>query len=201
MLCNLSQFYACPSFSFRFPMPCIHFHPDFHGHKFTFIRQPDTCTEKFELENTRPRPVLAFGYCRCLRLCVCVCLSVCLSVCLTVCLFVNHLLVRVITRHPFKWGSLNLDQKCKRPWLRSLLFCGAIDLDLQVEFNLKIQIYPIFELVRTHHPFKLGPPNLRCAKYLGYEPYCFGGDWPLPSRSKITLKVEISGFTPTGNNT
>ena len=28
-----------------------------------------------------PRPVLAFGYCRCLRLCVCVCLSVCLSVC------------------------------------------------------------------------------------------------------------------------
>ena len=28
-----------------------------------------------------PRPVLAFGYCRCLRLCVCVCVSVCLSVC------------------------------------------------------------------------------------------------------------------------
>ena len=27
-----------------------------------------------------PRPVLAFGCCRCLRLCVCVCLSVCLSV-------------------------------------------------------------------------------------------------------------------------
>ena len=26
-----------------------------------------------------PRPVLAFGYCRCLRLCVCVCLSVCQS--------------------------------------------------------------------------------------------------------------------------
>ena len=25
------------------------------------------------------RPVLAFGYCRCLRLCVCVCLSVCQS--------------------------------------------------------------------------------------------------------------------------
>ena len=26
-----------------------------------------------------PRPVLAFGYCRCLHLCVCVCLSVCQS--------------------------------------------------------------------------------------------------------------------------
>ena len=29
--------------------------------------------------NFYPRPVLAFGYCRCLRLCVCVCLSVCQS--------------------------------------------------------------------------------------------------------------------------
>ena len=72
-----------------------------------------------------PRPVLAFGYCRCLRLCVCVC------VCLSVCLCVNHLLVRAITRDPFKLGSPNLDRRCKRPWLRSLLFLGAIDLDLQ----------------------------------------------------------------------
>ena len=28
-----------------------------------------------------PRPVLAFGYCRCLHLCMCVCLSVCPYVC------------------------------------------------------------------------------------------------------------------------
>ena len=77
------------------------------------------------LYNFYPRPVLAFGYCRCLRLCVCVC------VCLSVCLCVNHLLVRAITRDPFKLGSPNLDRRCKRPWLRSLLFWGAIDLDLQ----------------------------------------------------------------------
>ena len=70
-----------------------------------------------------PRPVLAFGYCRCLRLCVCVCVSVRMCV--------NHLLVRAITRDLFKLGSPNLDQRCKRPWLRSLLFWGAIDLDLQ----------------------------------------------------------------------
>ena len=31
-----------------------------------------------------PRPVLAFGYCRCLRLSVCVCVSVCLSVCVSI---------------------------------------------------------------------------------------------------------------------
>ena len=72
-----------------------------------------------------PRPVLAFGYCRCLRLCVCVC------VCLSVRMCVNHLLVRAITRDLFKLGSPNLDHRCKRPWLRSLLFWGTIDLDLQ----------------------------------------------------------------------
>ena len=49
---------------------------------------------------------------------VCVCPCVCVSLC------VNHLLVRAITRDPFKLGSPNLDQRCKRPWLRSLLFWG-----------------------------------------------------------------------------
>ena len=43
----------------------------------------------------------------------------------------NHLLVPAITRNPFKLGSPNFDQRCKRPWLRSLMFWGAIDLDLQ----------------------------------------------------------------------
>ena len=48
------------------------------------------------------------------------------SVCLSVTKF-----VRAITHHPFKLGSPNLDHRCKRPWLRSLLFWGVIDLDLQ----------------------------------------------------------------------
>ena len=46
------------------------------------------------------------------------------------------------------------------------------------------------ELVRTisHHPFKLGLPNL------GHNcPYCFGGDWQWPPRSNLTSK---SKFTP-----
>ena len=46
--------------------------------------------------------------------CVCVCVCVCLSV--------NHQLVRAVTHQPFKLESPNLDQRCKRPWLRSLLF-------------------------------------------------------------------------------
>ena len=57
--------------------------------------------------------------------------SVCVSVCVCVSLCVNHLLVRAITRDLFKLGSPNLDQRCKRPWLRSLLFLGVIDIDLQ----------------------------------------------------------------------
>ena len=57
----------------------------------------------------------------------CVCLCVCPYVC------VNPLLVRAITHHPFKLGSPNLDHRCKRPWLRSLLFWGVIDLDLQLQ--------------------------------------------------------------------
>ena len=58
-----------------------------------------------------PRPVLAFGYCRWLRLSVCVC--------------GKHLLVRAITCHAFKLESPNLDNKSKTPWLRSLLFWGG----------------------------------------------------------------------------
>ena len=61
-----------------------------------------------DLDLFYPRLVLAFGYCRCLRLCV------------SVCVCVKHLLVRVITWDPFKLGSPNLDQRCKRSWLRSL---------------------------------------------------------------------------------
>ena len=88
-----------------------------------------------------PRPVLAFEASFGLRV-----LSLPASVCVCVRLCVNHLLVRAITRDLFKLGSPNLDQKCKRPWLRSLLFCGLIDLDLQGQIDSKVKIYPILNL-------------------------------------------------------
>ena len=94
----------------------------------------------FTLRFNYPRPVMAFGYCRCLRLSVCVCVCVC------VCVSVNHQFVRTITCHPLKLQSPNLDQKCKRPWLRSLLFLGFIDLDLQGQIELKSQNLPHFGL-------------------------------------------------------
>ena len=68
-------------------------------------------------------------------------------VCVYVCLSVNHELVRAIIHQPFKLGSPNLDQRCKRPWLRSLLFCGVIDGDLQGQIKLGSQNLPHFWLV------------------------------------------------------
>ena len=95
-----------------------------------------------------PEASMAIGYFRCLRLSVCPC--------------VNHLLVRAITRDPFKLGSPNLNHRCKRPWLRSLLFWGWLTFTFKAKLTFEVIIYSDFELVPaiTHHPFKLGPPNL-----------------------------------------
>ena len=76
------------------------------------------------------------------------------------------IIVHTITRDPFNLGSPNLKHRCKRPWLISLLFWGVIDFYLQGQIYHQSQNLPHFELVHaiTHHPFKLGPPNLdqRC---------------------------------------
>ena len=125
-----------------------------------------------------PRPVLAFEYCHCLHLCVCVCLSVCLCV--------NHLLVRLITQDPFKLGSPNLDQRCKRPWLRSLLFWGAIDLDLQGQNLTSKSEFTPFWACPDHNSL---PIQARITKFgpevensLVKVPIVFGGNWRRTSR-------------------
>ena len=88
--------------------------------------------------------------------------SVCLCVRLSVCVCVKHLLVHAITYHPFKLGSLNLDHRCKIPWLRSLLFWGWLTLTFKVKFNFKVKIFHHFEFVHamTHHQLNLQFPNL-----------------------------------------
>ena len=88
--------------------------------------------------------------------------SVCPSVRPSVCVCGKHLLVRVITQHPVKLGSPNLDNRSKRPWLRSLLFWGVIDLDPQGQIELRSHNLTHFELVHaiTHHQLKLQFPNL-----------------------------------------
>ena len=99
--------------------------------------------------------------------------------------------VRAITHHPFKLGSPNLDQRCKTPWLRPLMFWGAIDLDLQGQIQLEKQNLPHFELVCTitHYPFKLGSLNLdqRC-KIHGLRSILFCGPIDHELQGQILLK-------------
>ena len=71
------------------------------------------CQNK-SLSSFLPEALLAYRYCLCLRLCVCVCLSVC-----------QLLLVRAITRHPFKLGSPNLNQKMQNILLKVPIVLGA----------------------------------------------------------------------------
>ena len=79
-----------------------------------------------------PRTVLASGYCRCLRPSI-------------------TKFVRAITHHPFMLGSPNLDQRCKIPWLRSLLFfffflfCFFLGGG-SLTFKVKVKFYPILNL-------------------------------------------------------
>ena len=50
-------------------------------------------------------------------------------------------LVCAINHHPFKLGPPKLDQRCKIPWLRSILFWGLIELDMS---NLTYFQNPIY---------------------------------------------------------
>ena len=102
-----------------------------------------------QLKNNRPlsfprttgfylRLVLAFGHCRCLRLCVYVSVRV----------SVNTDLVCKRTHHTLKLAPPNVDIRCKTIWLRSLcffmlFFFFLFFFFLKVKFNLKSQIYPI----------------------------------------------------------
>ena len=82
-----------------------------------------------------PRPVLAFGYCRCL------CLPVCASVCAVITSFSARQLINVQVRIT-KFGPCVLKTLVKVPivsWRKSTL-------TFKVKFNLKLKIYPILSL-------------------------------------------------------
>ena len=112
-----------------------------------------------------PRPALAFGYSRCLRL----------AVRPSVTKF-----VRAITDHPFKLGSPNLDHRCKRPWLRSVLFWGWLTLTFKVKCNFKSKFTPFWVIQRDNSSpvqakaTKFGPEVLNTLVKI---PVVLGIDW------------------------
>ena len=137
-----------------------------------------------------PRPVLAFGYCRCLRLCVWV--SVCLSVCQSLaCPRDNS-------------GPVQARIKKFRPKMQKTLIKFPIvlwtDRLWPSRSNLiwKSNFTPFWAC--PHHNSlliqaritKFGPEvQTTLAKIL----IVFWGKWPWSSRSYMTLKVSFSGFT------
>ena len=46
------------------------------------------------------------------------CICLCVHVCLSVCLCIDRKLVCMITHHPFKLGSPNINQRCIRTWFK-----------------------------------------------------------------------------------
>ena len=106
---------------------------------------------------------------------------VCLSVCVSLCVCINNVLVRAITHHPFKLGSPNLDHRCKRRWLRSLLFCGAIGLDLQGQIELQSQNCTPFWACPCHNPPPIEVTISKCGTKMHLStvqiPTNFGLDW------------------------
>ena len=114
----------------------------------------------------------------------------CVCVCVSVCMCVNHLLVRAITRDPFKLWSPNLDQRCKRPWLRSLFWGGVGNWPWPSRSNLTSKSeFTQFWACPDHNS---QPIQARITKYgpevensLVKVPIVLDGNWPRPSRSNF----------------
>ena len=85
--------------------------------------------------------------------------------------FPHFELVDTITHHLFKTGSPNLDHSCKIPWLRSLLFRKAIDLDLQGKIGLKISNFLASPLLGIHNHYIT--TRMPWVPRLLYRPDCF----------------------------
>ena len=156
-----------------------------------------------------PKPVLAFGYCHCLRLCVCLnhpwtCprhnsspvqarinkfgqrmqnrlfnvstvfwgdwLWPSRSNLTWKYRFTPFAFVHVITHHPFKPETPNVDKRCKPGWLWSLLFWGRLTLTFKLKFNLLILRPTVYNTGPMLH--SRSSPNLwpelehRCSMFL-----------------------------------
>ena len=85
-----------------------------------------------------PRPVLTFGYCRCLRLSVC-----------------SWVYQPLACPHdnsgPVQAGITKFGPGCAISWVKSLLFWGAIDFDLQCQIQLKMSKFPVSPLQEIHN--------------------------------------------------
>ena len=87
--------------------------------------------------------------------CVCVCVRV----------SVNHEVVRTIIHQPFKLGSPNLDQRCKRPPIEVSIFFSCDQAALQMVFSVCLSVCPSVRLSVT--PFWLCSHHRIIMKFSG----------------------------------
>ena len=117
--------------------------------------------------------------------CVCVCLSVC----------VNQLLVRAITRDPFKLGSPNLDRRCKKTLVKVPIVLGGnwpwpsrSNLTSNTEFTPFWACPDHNSLPIQARITKFGP---EVENSLVKVPIVLGGNWPRPFKVKFDLNSGI----------
>ena len=130
-----------------------------------------------------PRPVLAFGYCRCLRVCLCVSVSVCLSVCQSLpCPHDNS--------GPVQARVTKFGQKMQKT-LVNVPFVLWTDWPSRSNLTWKSKFNPFWACPHNNSP----PIQARITKFgpevqhtLVKIPVVLGGNWPWPSRSNMTLK-------------
>ena len=85
----------------------------------------------------------------------------------------SSIILSYLNHHPFNLGSPNLDQRCKRPWLKSLWFLwGNLACSSRSNWTSVI-IYPILRLSTPWLLFKQGSPNLdqRCKTLCLISPF------------------------------
>ena len=131
-----------------------------------------------------PRPVLAFGYCRCLRLCVCVCLSVCQSLACPrdnsgpvqarIAKFVPKM-QKTLVKVPIVLGG-------NWPWP------SRSNLTSKSEFTQFWTCPDHNSLPIQARITKFGP---EVENSLVKVPIVLGGNWPRPSRSNFIQTVEF----------
>ena len=131
-----------------------------------------------------PRPVLAFGYCRCLRLCVCVC--VCLSVCLSVC---QSLACPGDNSGPVQARIAKFGPKMQKTLVKVPIVLGGnwpwpsrSNLTSKSEFTQFWACPDHNSLPIQARITKFGP---EVENSLVKVPIVLGGSWPRPSRSNL----------------
>ena len=131
------------------------------------------------INNFYPRPVLAFGYCPCLRLCVCVCLSVCQSL---ACPRDNS--------GPVQARTTKFGQKMQKTLVKvSIVLWTDRPWPSRSNLTWKSKFTPFWTCPHHNSPpiqariTKFGPKVLNTVVKI---PIVFGGNWPWPSRSNMT---------------